>query len=646
MESTETEKTEEGWFDFYESYTDLFEFFCDNTTIHGTIRLNCSRRNKMKTGFWVVLYISAFGMMYLQFGDYFTQYWAYPTNLGINLQTTENTFPAVTVCNMNPYRFDQVNEYLKQLDQMAKETLTNLYGYNASLAGNNTEDVVDLKDITNVTSDVNRSFQLDRSITLMELNADPNPLGNKTGRKLGFKLCNSSGSDCYYRSFWSGVDGLHEWYKFHFMNIMSKIPPVLLISDRVFMEEFILTCDFNGEFCDRNYTYFHHPTYGTCFTLNGNHNNNTLWKAVKPGKQYGLSITVKVDQNDNMPILSTAAGAKVMIHNPDQSPLVDHQGFDIWPGTETSISVRQDQMNRLEKPYSDCTSDGSNLEFTFLYNSSYTFQACIQSCFQYVMIEQCGCGYYFYPLPLGKDYCDYNKYPGWGHCFYRLYEKLFDHKLCFSKCPKQCTETMYYLSAGSSKWPTTVSKKWVLPVLSSLYGYNTTSSRSDVSKINVYFQELNFQGFEEAPAINIHDLLSTMGNQWAFWFGSSVLSVAEIAELVFDVFAMLIIINFARYINKKAPNHDEGPYVIGVNGISDHHEQTIANNEESPNATTKDERSDQYERTLPNYNDGPYVSRPEGMPVFYEKTLPSSLVYVTHLPSYTEDSSESAPTQI
>ncbi|CAJ0951735.1 unnamed protein product [Ranitomeya imitator] len=470
MESTEAEKSEEGWFDFYESFTDLFEFFCDNTTIHGTIRLNCSRRNKMKTGFWLVLFFCTFGMMYWQFGETFRQYWSYPTSLAILLQTRKNVFPSVTVCNLNPYRFGQVNEYLKQLDQMAEETLSTLYGYNASLHLHKDSDIVNLQDIMNNT-DIkdNGSFHLDTRITLEQIKTEGG-LGNATGRwqKVGFKLnqtpkmydlsfegpechlkvsidynvvsrdsiivffilvisfdgpqrylrdtidCDSAGKDCYNRSFWSAVDAFHEWYKFHFMNIMSKIPLVLEIPDKL-LRKFILTCDFNGVMCTSNYSHFHHPTYGSCITINGeNMNDSQTLSTIKPGKMSGLTLTLKTDQNDNMPILSSAAGAKVMIHNPNQSPLAEHEGFDIWPGTETSISIRQDQITRLGSPYSECTSDGSNLNFELLYNSSYTQQTCLQSCFQHKMMETCGCGYYFYPLLPGVEYCDYNKHPGWG----------------------------------------------------------------------------------------------------------------------------------------------------------------------------------------------------------------------------------------
>ncbi|KAG8568983.1 hypothetical protein GDO81_014225 [Engystomops pustulosus] len=548
MESTETEKNEEGWWEFYESFTELFEFFCDNTTIHGTIRLNCSRRNKMKTGFWVFLFFCSFGMMYWQFGATFNDYWSYPTNFAISLQS----------------KFGQVHEYLNKLDHLAEDTLSALYGYNGSLHLHKDTEILDLKDIMdNITVADDGIFHLDTSITLTKIKTD-----DGTREKVGFKLCNSTGGDCYYRSFWSALDAFHEWYKFHFMNIMSEIPLVLEIPENL-VQKFVLTCDFNRHMCSSDFSHFHHPTYGSCITLNGNRSQSKLWTTVQPGKMYGLSLTLKTDQNDNMPILSSAAGAKVMIHSPNQSPLAEHEGFDIWPGTETSISIRQDQVNRLAEPYSECTFDGSNLDFQLLYNSSYTQQTCLQSCFQYKMNETCGCGYYFYPVLPGMEHCNYNKHPGWGHCFYKLYEKLLDHRhSCFDMCPKQCSETMYQLSAGSAKWPTSVSEEWITKLLANQTGYNRTSKRNDLAKLNVYFQELSLRSFDATPAVDIHNLLSTMGSQWSFWFGSSVLSVAEIAELVFDVAAMLIIVGYRKYGRKKDENPNVNVYVIQTDGMN------------------------------------------------------------------------------
>lgn len=105
-EEVEEEKKEarEGLIEFFDSYQELFQFFCNNTTIHGAIRLVCSKKNKMKTAFWSVLFILTFGIMYWQFGIIYGDYFSFPVNLNLNLNSDRLTFPAVTLCTLNPYR--------------------------------------------------------------------------------------------------------------------------------------------------------------------------------------------------------------------------------------------------------------------------------------------------------------------------------------------------------------------------------------------------------------------------------------------------------------------------------------------------------------------------------------------------------------
>lgn len=95
---------EEALIEFHRSYRDLFQFFCNNTTIHGAIRLVCSQHNRMKTAFWAVLWLCTFGMMYWQFALLFEEYFSYPVSLNININSDKLVFPAVTVCTLNPYR--------------------------------------------------------------------------------------------------------------------------------------------------------------------------------------------------------------------------------------------------------------------------------------------------------------------------------------------------------------------------------------------------------------------------------------------------------------------------------------------------------------------------------------------------------------
>ncbi|CAM4434869.1 epithelial sodium channel subunit alpha [Caretta caretta] len=538
------EKECQGLIEFHKSYHELFQFFCNNTTIHGAIRLVCSKRNKMKTAFWSVLFFLTFGLMYWQFGILYRQYFSFPVNLNLNLNSDKLTFPAVTLCTLNPYRYSAVQKELDELDRITHQTLMDLYNYNMSLVQSNWA-----AQSTRKRSPRSLSHHVQRHPLRRHKRDEPaslkgnSPPVDKSDWKIGFILCNETNEDCFHQTYSSGVDAVREWYSFHYINILARMPNTKALDESNF-ENFIYACRFNEVPCDKaNYTHFHHPIYGNCYTFNDG--NSSLWTSSLPGINNGLSLLVRTEQNDYIPLLSTVTGARVMVHEQNEPAFMDDGGFNVRPGMETSISMRKETTMRLGGSYSDCTEDGSDVQVQNLYPSHYTEQVCIRSCFQISMVERCGCAYYFYPLPSGAEYCDYTKHIAWGHCYYKLQVEFKSNILgCFSKCRKPCEVTEYQLSAGHSPWPSSVSEDWVFHMLSRQNKYNITSKRNGVAKVNIFFEEWKYKTNGESPAFTVVTLLSQLGNQWSLWFGSSVLSVVELAELILDFIAITFILSF------------------------------------------------------------------------------------------------------
>ncbi|XP_005530534.1 PREDICTED: amiloride-sensitive sodium channel subunit delta [Pseudopodoces humilis] len=551
MEPPRGEARQEGLIEFYGSFREMFEFFCKNTTIHGTIRLVCSGSNRMKTAFWTLLLLASFGMLYWQFGLMFRQFWAYPVVLTMSMHSEPKMFPAVTVCNLHPYRFELVSEHLEQLDRMAAESITFLYGINASARLFRESD---RKIHAQALAKLNSSgFKLSHNFSLLRVS------DLRAGRKhssVGFQLCNSTGGNCFYKTFSSGMDAILEWYRFHYMNIMSQLPAIINISQHEEpIEDVVYSCQYNGEPCrPSDYDHFHHPVFGSCYTLNSK-GTDPFWTATKPGIPYGLSLILRAEQKEHIPLLSTAAGVKVMIHSHNQTPFLEHEGFHIRPGIATTIGIQQDEVNRLGGNYGKCTTNGAGVAVELLYNSSYTLQACLHSCFQRWMLRECGCGYSRYPLPAGRArHCDYGVHPAWGHCFYQLYRRLRSHRLdCFQQCPKPCRESLYKVSAGTAKWPSAKSQDWVLQALRHQNGYNSSSSRKELAKVSIFYRQLRSQALHEAPLLSENLLLSSMGSQWSLWFGSSVLSVLEVLELLADALVLALLCCFRRLRATERP---------------------------------------------------------------------------------------------
>nr|XP_010298429.1 PREDICTED: amiloride-sensitive sodium channel subunit alpha-like [Balearica regulorum gibbericeps] len=567
QEMAREEEKKEGLIEFYDSFKDMFEFFCKNTTIHGTIRLVCSDSNRMKTAFWTLLLLASFGMLYWQFALMFSQYWAYPVVLTMSMHSEPKMFPAITICNLDPYRFELVSEHLVQLDRMAEESITFLYGINtsASLFHMN-EKNIHIKDFSNIGNLSRSSFKLSQNFSLLRMSDHSNRSGKKHS-SVGFRLCNATGGNCFYKTYSSGMDAILEWYRFHYVNIMSQLPVIINISDHEEqIEDMVYSCQYDGEPCrPSDYVHFHHPVFGSCYTFNSK-GTDPFWTATKPGIPYGLSLILRAEQKDHIPLLSTVAGVKVMIHNHNQTPFLEHEGFDIRPGIATTIGIQQDEVNRLGGNYGKCTTNGNDVNVKLLYNNSYTLQACLHFCFQHIMVQKCGCGYYYYPLPPGAEYCNYNKQPAWGHCFYQLYNRLRNHHLnCFDQCPKPCRESLYKVSAGTAKWPSSKSQDWIRQALRHQNGYNSTSNRKDIAKVTIFYQQLNYQSVNESPLLSENLLLSSMGSQWSLWFGSSVLSVVEMFELLVDTLVLSLLFCYQRLRSKKTLKVAHTPTIPSVN---------------------------------------------------------------------------------
>ncbi|EPQ12362.1 Amiloride-sensitive sodium channel subunit alpha [Myotis brandtii] len=531
---------EEALIEFHRSYRDLFQFFCNNTTIHGAIRLVCSQHNRMKTAFWAVLWLCTFGMMYWQFALLFEEYFSYPVSLNINLNSDKLVFPAVTVCTLNPYRYTQMKGDLEELDRITEQTLSDLYKYNSfNTLGSHPRGRRGLRET------LPHPLQLLRTPDPSVLDLGPALLPDPCCWPSD---CNQNKSDCFYQTYSSGVDAVREWYRFHYINILSRLPDSFTSLEEDKLGNFIFSCRFNQASCSQaNYSHFHHPIYGNCYTFNGENNSN-LWMSSMPGVNNGLSLTLRTEQNDFIPLLSTVTGARVTVHGQDEPAFMDDGGFNLRPGVETSISMRKETLDRLGGNYGDCTYNGSDVPVKNLYHSKYTQQVCIHSCFQESMVKECGCAYIFYPRPKHVEYCDYKKHDSWGYCYYKLQGAFSSDRLgCFTKCLKPCSVTSYKLSAGYSRWPSVTSQDWVFRMLSLQNNYTIKNKRNGVAKLNVFFKELNYKTNSESPSVTMVTLLSNLGSQWSLWFGSSVLSVVEMAELIFDLMVITFLMLLRRF---------------------------------------------------------------------------------------------------
>uniref|UniRef100_A0A8C3V5I6 Epithelial sodium channel subunit beta n=1 Tax=Catharus ustulatus TaxID=91951 RepID=A0A8C3V5I6_CATUS len=518
------------------TYKELLVWYCDNTNTHGPKRI--IKEGPKKKLIWFFLTLLFASLVFWQWGILINTYLSYNVTSSLSIGFKTMKFPAVTVCNANPFKYSEVKPLLKELDRLIEAALERILQ-----PGNSSDSVYPPLDL---------ELWNQMPLVLIDEHDKDNPIildifeTNQTAMA-GETPCSSQGSDnCTYRNFSSAAQAVTEWYILQATSILSKVP----LHDRIRMgyqaEDMILACLYGAEPCNyKNFTQIYHPDHGNCYIFNWGMDEEAL-NSSNPGAEFGLKLILDISQQDYIPYLSSAAGARLMLHQQKSFPFLKDQGIYAMAGTETSIGVLVDELERMGYPYSDCTVNGSDVPVRNLYsqyNTSYSIQACLRSCFQNHMVESCGCGHYMFPLPEGVNYCNNEDYPGWAYCYSSLRSSIKQRQICIDSCKETCNDTQYKMTISMADWPSEASEDWIFHILSYErdMSTNVTLDRTGIIKLNIYFQEYNYRTISESAATTIVWLLSSLGGQFGFWMGGSVLCLIEFGEIIIDSLWITII---------------------------------------------------------------------------------------------------------
>ncbi|KAK1344462.1 hypothetical protein QTO34_013159 [Cnephaeus nilssonii] len=506
------------------TYKELLVWYCDNTNTHGPKRIICE--GPKKKAMWFVLTLLFASIVFWQWGVFIQTYlsWEVSVSLSIGFKTMD--FPAVTICNASPFQYSKVKHLLKDLDQLMEAVLERIVAPEPPGA--------------NATRALNLTLWNHTPLVLIDertpATLQPQCLGKRQPSSRKDLQCPAVQSSheavlpqrdlCTFRNFTSATQAVTEWYTLQATNIFSQVPTQELVKMGYSGEQLILACLFGAEPCSyRNFTSLFHPDYGNCYIFNWGMAEQAL-PSSNPGVEFGLKLILDLGQEDYVPFLTSTAGARLLLHEQRSYPFVKEEGIYAMSGTETSIGVLVDKLERKGKPYSQCTANGSDVPVHNLYsghNTTYSIQACIRSCFQDHMIQNCSCGHYLYPLPRGEKYCNSREFPDWVYC----YSQLRSEGTVGGRAVRGTVgRVAYKMTISMADWPSEASEDWIFHVLSQERDQSTniTLSRKGIVKLNIYFQEFNYRTIEESAANNIVWLLSNLGGQFGFWMGGSVLS--------------------------------------------------------------------------------------------------------------------------
>ncbi|XP_016078154.1 PREDICTED: amiloride-sensitive sodium channel subunit gamma [Miniopterus natalensis] len=531
---------------------ELMRWYCLNTNTHGCRRIVVSR-GRLRRLLWILFTLTAVALIFWQCALLVLSFYTVSVSIKIHFQKLD--FPAVTICNINPYKYSAVRPLLADLEQETRAALKTLYGFSEiesrsrreaepwSSAWEGTQPkflnliplMVFNEGETSKATDFFTGQKRRVSGSIIHKAADVMHV-QESKEVVGFQLCSNNTSNCTVYTFSSGVNAIQEWYKLHYMNIMAQVPLEKKINMSYSAEELLVTCFFDGVSCDAsNFTLFHHPMYGNCYTFN-NKENETIHSTSMGGSEYGLQVILYINEEEYNPFLVSSTGAKVIIHRQDEYPFIEDVGTEIETAMATSIGMHLTESFKLGEPYSQCTEDGSDVPIDNIYNAAYSLQICLHSCFQTKMVQSCGCAQYSQPLPPAANYCNYQQHPNWMYCYYQLHQAFVQERLgCQALCREACGFKEWTLTTSLAQWPSVVSETWLLRVLTWDQGQQIKKklNKTDLAKLLIFYKDLNQRSIIESPANSVEMLLSNFGGQLGLWMSCSIVCIIEIIEVFF-----------------------------------------------------------------------------------------------------------------
>ncbi|XP_072858733.1 acid-sensing ion channel 3 isoform X2 [Pogona vitticeps] len=308
------------------------QVFAGRSSLHGLSRI-CASAGRARSFFrrllWALCFLGSLALLALVCAERVAHFLTYPHVTKLDEVAVPNlTFPAVTICNLNEFRFSKitrndlyhVGDLLALLDARAEIS-------SAHLA--DPETLAALREKANFRGFKARPF-------------DMAEFYNRTGHDLAEMLwqCSFRGANCSAQNFTVIFTRLGKCYTFN-----------------------------SGA-----------PGYELLTTVKGGTGNGLELMLNIQQDEY-LPVWGETDET------FYEAGVKVQIHSQDEPPSIDQLGFGVAPGFQTFVSCQQQRIFYLPPPWGVCKSNPT--ESTFFAN--YSMAACRIDCETRYLAENCNC---------------------------------------------------------------------------------------------------------------------------------------------------------------------------------------------------------------------------------------------------------------
>ncbi|XP_052665860.1 acid-sensing ion channel 1 isoform X3 [Harpia harpyja] len=574
--------------------------FASSSTLHGLSHIFSYERLSLKRVVWALCFLGSLALLALVCTNRIQYYFLYPHVTKLDeVAATRLTFPAVTFCNLNEFRFSRV-------------TKNDLYHAGELLALlNNRYEIPDTQ-----TADEKQLEILQDKANFR--NFKPKPFNmlefyDRAGHDIREMLlsCFFRGEQCTPEDFKVVADRIVYYLEYHHVTLLSEedspemtFPAVTFCNinrvrvsqlsheDLLYLaplvdyepgmelgfapaqpspgdedeplnlygffnrtchqlEDMLLSCSYRGEQCGPGDFAAVFTRYGKCYTFNAGQDGKPRLITMKGGTGNGLEIMLDIQQDEYLPVwgetdeTSFEAGIKVQIHSQDEPPLIDQLGFGVAPGFQTFVSCQEQRLIYLPPPWGDCKAVAGDSEFY----DTYSITACRIDCETRYLVENCNCR--MVHMPGDAPYCTPEQYK---ECADPALDFLVEKDNEYCVCEMPCNVTRYGKELSMVKIPSKASAKY----LAKKYNKSEQYIGENILVLDIFFEALNYETIEQKKAYEVAGLLGDIGGQMGLFIGASILTVLELFDYAYEVIKHRLCRRGKCRKNHKRNNTDKG----------------------------------------------------------------------------------------
>lgn len=484
---------------------ELYDLSVESTS-HGIPRIikSAFRKEWTITAMWSIVFTGCFVYCIYTLVLVFNTYYSYGVTSTISkFENLPATFPAVTICNINPFNEAYAGDYILNKSSTAK-----CFDYS------NSSNFVACMNITDpylafgtFNDQIKRIVANDKTLTA-------------------------------YDHFWYGYD---------------------------LQTDMTISCQYNGIPCNvsNNFIQYWDNQYGNCYTFN----TDGALKTSSTGDGHGLEMELVCINSTGGTRYALYQGIHLVVHNQSDSPFALNSGITIKAGAKSYVGVNRQFTNKLNGSFSNCLTDlipvtgnsYSSTLFSYFNQLNVTYydqKFCYNLCYQDKLIKKCGCADIIVPTLNNADYCDTYKTISCLKDFASTFTISDIKVLCENACPQECNTIEYSLTVTTSGFPAMNYLKILQSsaAYSSMFPQNVSDSdllefaRQGFLKLIINYENPYFTSIDESPAMDSQALFGFLGGQLGLFIGISVLSMAEFFELIIKV---LYVVHKHRKIKKS-----------------------------------------------------------------------------------------------